>query len=195
MTTDNIFDRFWAKVDTSGDCWIWQAYRNAGGYGVLANGEGGQILAHVLSYNIHIGPVPDGMFVLHKRECNNPSCVRPDHLYAGTRSENAIDAIATKNLTVLFKPGGNNISAKLTEDKVQEIREIIKSLRSQAELAKIHNCSPRLIWKIHNGYIPKKLTIDQVIDIRLRLRTQKDIAEMYDCSQQLISAIRCNQVW
>ena len=84
------WDRFWSKVDTSGDCWEWTGRMTAadgyGGIKVL-----GEQAAHRVSWVIHHGPVPDGLWVLH--HCDNRKCVRPDHLYLGTVQDNNRDAV------------------------------------------------------------------------------------------------------
>lgn len=95
--SDSILDRFWSKVlilTYDRGCWIWTGSTQRGGYGEIGRGwrELGNIKATHLSWLIHFGPIPDGMDVLHK--CDYPPCIRPDHLFAGTASDNARDAIA-----------------------------------------------------------------------------------------------------
>ena len=86
----SIVDRFWEKVDQSGSCWLWTASTDGHGYGVIGV-EGGRVAkAHRVSYEIANGSVPDGMWILHS--CDNPPCVRPSHLRAGTREDNVQDA-------------------------------------------------------------------------------------------------------
>lgn len=82
--------RFWAKVDKSGDCWIWTAAKTGRGYGNFAL-HGGNIAAHRYSWEITNGPIPDGRGVLH--ECDTLACVRPDHLFLGTQRQNVADMI------------------------------------------------------------------------------------------------------
>ncbi len=83
--------RFWSKVDRSGDCWLWTAARRPLGYGALK--VGGRVLhAHRVAYELVYGKIPPDLIVLHI--CDNPPCVNPAHLRVGTRSENTRDMYA-----------------------------------------------------------------------------------------------------
>ena len=89
-------DRFWEKVDKTGECWLWIGSRFPNGYGHFhiknENGKFKTIGAHRFSYQLATGSqVPSDMVVAHK--CNVKGCVRPDHLYAATYQQNTLDAL------------------------------------------------------------------------------------------------------
>lgn len=117
----SLYERFWKKVDVLGgnDCWIWTGARTDSGYGrIKVNGRYHR--AHRVSYEMYIGPVPEGLFVCH--HCDVPECVNPTHLFAGTPTDNMRDARSKDRLRGLEQPGEKNRSAKLTEDAVIEMR-------------------------------------------------------------------------
>jgi hypothetical protein len=87
--TDPV-ERFWAKVDQSGECWVWTASANNVGYGWFWDGQRNQ-LAHRWAYELLVGPIPDGLQLDHL--CRNRRCVRPDHLEAVTRRENILRGV------------------------------------------------------------------------------------------------------
>ena len=77
-------ERFWAKVDKSGDCWIWQGSKT-NGYGVCSF-MGRHTRAHRVSYELLVGPIPEGLHMDHL--CCVRDCVNPDHLEPVTQAEN-----------------------------------------------------------------------------------------------------------
>jgi hypothetical protein len=76
-------ERFWARVTKTDGCWLWKGTRDHG-YGTFCL-NGRMILAHRLVFEAMVGPVPDGMLVMHT--CDERLCVRPDHLALGTKAD------------------------------------------------------------------------------------------------------------
>src|SRR5712671_2175488 len=94
---------FWKRVKKTTGCWYWTGSRRQprgalgwGGYGVLCPKRGERHYAHRLSWELHYGPIPTGMNVLHA--CDVPHCVRPDHLFLGTQLDNMRDAAQKRRI-------------------------------------------------------------------------------------------------
>lgn len=113
-------DRFWAKVDKSGECWTWTAYRMKTGYGRFGIGTSKVWQAHRFSALMAWGQISPGTLVLHR--CDNPACVRPEHLYEGNNSDNNADMVERNRFNLPLLRGTNNNQSKLTEGDVREIR-------------------------------------------------------------------------
>lgn len=143
-----VSERFFRFVDKTDLCWIWTGKSvNKKGYGSIGlGGKGGKHkLAHRLSYEIHKGPIPDGMVVMHK--CDNPRCVNPEHLDAGTQSKNIKDAFSRGrkvNLPSGLK-GESHGASKLSNESVFAIRA---SNEKYADLAAMYGVSRTAIERI-----------------------------------------------
>lgn len=128
--------RFWSKVDRSGDCWVWTAGKNGRGYGKFNVGYT-RFYAHRFAFLLTFGAIPDGMVVCHR--CDTPSCVRPDHLFAGTQQENLRDMAAKGRHPSHAHPhlvrGEQNGFSKLSDDQVREIRARVAAGESRRLLS------------------------------------------------------------
>jgi len=115
--------RFNNFVKKSPGCWKWTGATDSAGYGAMRvggtlDGTRGMKKAHRIAWVLKHGPIPKGMCVCHK--CDNPSCVRPGHLFLGTYSDNMNDMLAKGRGR--HRRGERHGRAKLTERDVHAIR-------------------------------------------------------------------------
>lgn len=94
-------DRFWTRVDTAGDCWVWTGKLDAGGYGNFRLSGYSETRSHRFAYELLVGPIPDGLTLDHL--CRNPACCNPAHLEPVTLGENARRA----KLAITHCPAGH----------------------------------------------------------------------------------------
>jgi hypothetical protein len=118
----SIEERFFIKVEKGQSCWNWIAAQTRRGYGKFSV-DGLMLRAHRFSYERFCGDIPDGMLVCHT--CDNPSCVRPEHLFLGTNADNVADKCSKGRQC----RGVTHGRAKLTEADVRVIRLDPRSIR------------------------------------------------------------------
>lgn len=130
-------ERFWKRVTVRPEigCWEWPGKIYKNGYGAV-RWQGRDSYAHRVSFMTVVGPIRDGLFVLHK--CDNRRCVRPDHLFLGTTQDNSVDK-ATK---------GRGAHHALTPEDVLSIKDQIAAGGSDVSIAEAFQVSSTTIRSI-----------------------------------------------
>jgi hypothetical protein len=145
-------EKFWKHVivGPKDKCWPWKGIgKNRYGQ-MLVNGTVRS--AHRLSYEIHNGPIPDGLFVCHK--CDNPPCVNPEHLFLGTNLDNVRDAMQkgrAKMPPINDNSGERCGTSKLTSAQVLEIARRIDAGELHKDLSAKFGVSSSVISRINTG--------------------------------------------
>lgn len=158
----NIGERFWSHVDKSAGpdtCWPWRGAIGHRGYGVIQV-KSKQINAHRLAWELTYSPIPRGLICRHLI-CDNPPCCNPSHLAVGTHADNGHDKVMhgrsakgerngayTHPERRVHVCGERNGAAKLTEQDVRRIRELVANGAVQRQLAKEFSVSPATICHI-----------------------------------------------
>ena len=145
---------FWSLVDKSGDCWLWTAGKS-GGYGVYRHSQ----RAHRVAYTLTKGRIPHGLCVCHS--CDNPLCVRPDHLFLGTKAVNNADRAAKGRSKGVFRSdashpatqrrGQSHWCARLSSEAVISIRQARDAGESLASIAARFGVHHSTISRIARG--------------------------------------------
>lgn len=152
---DDLQTRFWRRVEKTHTCWLWTGAKTFYGYGVIGH-AGVKHRSNRLSWELHVGPIPPGDFVLH--HCDVTACVRPEHLFLGSQADNVHDMTekgrrrAGKRLHFVVRPKGvNAYTATLTYEQVLEIRDRARVGVSPKELASEFHMGHRAIRKVIHG--------------------------------------------
>lgn len=109
--------RFWRKVEKSDGCWLWRGARNQSGYGHLKV-AGEWWIAHRRAWVLAGHELPADRDLCHR--CDNPACVRPNHMFVGTRADNMRDAKAKGRTASGERHGRSRLSAEV----VRELRRV-----------------------------------------------------------------------
>lgn len=140
--------RFWKHVNKSEGCWNWRgSFIGTMGYGQFKFNTGeawSYRYAHRVSWVIHNGLIPEGRLVLH--DCDNPKCVRPDHLFLGSHADNMTDA-KIKGRTAKGERTNRN---KLNAEQVSEIRTL-QGTATHREIGILYGVKPSTIDQIMSG--------------------------------------------
>ena len=131
-------DRFWTKVEKTDGCWNWTACTHQG-YGRF-NHNGSAVLAHRLSYELLVGPVPTGLTLDHL--CRNRKCVNPAHLEPVTRGENVLrgESLQAQNARKTHCPRGHLLSGENMSLK-GSYRRCLSCHREEERLRRLRNKS------------------------------------------------------
>ena len=116
-----VDEAFFSYVKKTSSCWLWEGgIFSQTGYGA-AHTHRKTVSAHRLSWELHNGTIPAGLFVCHS--CDIKQCVNPSHLFLGTYRDNINDMVA-KGRSLL---GERHPSSKLSNQSVVEIRQLKQS--------------------------------------------------------------------
>jgi hypothetical protein len=144
---ETLEKRFLAKItipENKNECWKWTGATYPYGYGCIGTSKGLDG-AHRVSYRLYKGEIPDGMCVLHK--CDNPNCNNPEHLFLGTKKDNAID----RNSKGRGKNPVHRGNHPLSKLKVEDVMDIKRSSDATKVLATKYGVNPDQISRIKRG--------------------------------------------
>jgi hypothetical protein len=136
--------RFWSKVEKTDGCWLWTGQKFWTGYSVFTVCPAPNVrrsrTGHRWIYETLNGPIPEGMFVLHS--CDVRHCVNPAHLGLGPSAENSAQMVERGRHKPISRPGVLQAAAKLTDERVREMRALAASGVRTGELARRFGVSP-----------------------------------------------------
>jgi hypothetical protein len=136
------FNRHVIRPDNPDACWGWSAALFESGYPAIAAEppDRSMLLGHRVSYELHVGPIPKGMCVLHR--CDVRSCTNPAHLFIGSKADNNQDKISKRR----HRYGENHHWSKLTREQAELIRAIRSTCgATMQEIAELFGVSRALV--------------------------------------------------
>ena len=111
-----VRQRFFAKVVQGPNCWTWSGFaQTPGGRGRMRI-KNRNYYAYRIAYALEHGSLPDGLVICH--HCDNPACVRPDHLFAGTQADNTADMDAKGRRKNAPRYGRDHHKVRVTDEQV-----------------------------------------------------------------------------
>lgn len=158
-------ERFWDNVDkkSKDECWEWKASRKKerkkgiGNYGKFSV-KGKSVIAHRYSYMLHFGEIPEDCVICHL--CDNPPCVNPNHLYAGTVQDNVLDKLHKNRGNFKIKFDDNFIELlrkelgekeKQTNDRLRDEKgRFASNEKTYREVGEKYNLTPSQVWQLIN---------------------------------------------
>jgi hypothetical protein len=149
MLEKSLKERFLLHVKKTPTCWLWTGAKSYAGYGFFRlRNPRRQVSSHRFSYELFKGKIPEGLLVCHS--CDNPSCVRPSHLWLGNYSSNALDSF--RKGRGVDNSGVKNGMSKLTWNQVRDIRaKYILRQYSQSKLAREYGVVQDTICAVVSG--------------------------------------------
>ena len=143
---ESLVKRFWSNVRKTDGCWIWLGAHQSAGYGSIKY-QGKPLLTHRLSWTLHYGEIPKGLYVCH--HCDNTTCVNPAHLFTGTHLDNLRDMFNKgRNHLPPKHIGEDNNHAKLTDEQVIAIKVLLQDGMTSPQIAKLYGVTRSTIYHI-----------------------------------------------
>lgn len=154
---------FMQYVEKSDGCWEWSGIRDGAGYGFFQIARQTDKVrrvvkmwkAHRYSWHLHFGEIPNGLWVLHR--CDNPPCVRPDHLFLGTNRDNTLDSLA-KDRSYL-KNGERSPFSTISNSTALLIKQMLRDGFSTLETSKAAKVKIHVVNNIKYGRAWRWLTV------------------------------------